>query len=202
MRFDELEKKLNEAVKNEGKEDSKSFDGKGALKTWIIKKTTELVGYNYIQLNWQEKDKYELYDTYNGNDNFVEIKYMGKIVAKINFKFTRTSEYRHWYTYTSYGIKSITVERFADWLSGNSFEDCIDEVKQRIIQEQKAHRDYQNSRHEQIKVFIEEHNNITLQEVLDIVKLLKGVESSEQKRYEQEFNNGEEFRWWSLYSRY
>lgn len=195
----ELEKTLNLLIDADGVNDPCTFENKDAIKRWIELKIREIVGTDLIG-NWDEKNsKYEIIRPWSGKDNYIELRYLGYWICTINFKYSRNSHYEHWYTVTTYGIKSIEFE-IKDELKDKTFEEAKQEIIKIKREDTIAHKKYLQKKHDEIKEFLDK-TNLTIDELVEGYSLLKSVDYDDRKKYEEEFNNGKAANWYQFYLR-
>lgn len=160
MKFEELVKKLNEKIVNEGKDDKKAFKDKQDLKSWLCGAVVEIVGENFMKRRGCDgNDKYDIDYTYNGKDNYVTIQYNGAYVGDIKFKYTYYSEYNFCWTYTYYGIKEVSFEKYSE-IKADNFEECKQEVIQLIKNRRNEHEEYVTKYLLEYKEFVEKLESI------------------------------------------
>ena len=155
MRFDEMIKKLNEKIVKEGKTGSKSFGNKDDLKRWLCGSIREIVGKELMKQDWNdENDKFSVDYSIDGRENYVTIKYEGAYVGEVKFKYTYYTEYQICWTYTRYGIKSVSFEKGRNAESDN-FKDCKDEMIKYIAEQDKDHKEYVEKKLKECKKFVD-----------------------------------------------
>ena len=156
MKFKELEEKLNKLIEEQGLSKADTFKNKHDVKNWIEKNIAEIAGPELIG-TWEETDKkFITRHTYSGKENYVEIRFLDMYVCKFNFKCSKSSHYEHFYTVTTYGIKSVELEMVYDFKS-ETFEDAKTEVIEKIRQSKIEHAKYLDKKHTEIKEFMEKY---------------------------------------------
>lgn len=201
MKFKELENKLNEIIEKEDLSKSNTFDSKEDIKRWIEERVIELVGSELITKRWSDdqKTKYRVEYDYSGKVNYVDIRKDGYWVLTINFKYSRESHYEHWWTRTTYGVKSVSIDVNDDYKSDN-FVDCVSEIEKRKAKDNESHLKHLEERYNKIKAFMDK-TGLTLDELDEILSEIKYVDYNERERYNKDFNNGKAARWYN-FSRY
>ena len=108
MKFEELEKLLNEEIENSKElKDSRHFDDKQDLKRWLAKRIkeiiTEKIGKKYLSQSYEDRNTKLVVDyPWSGKENYVLIKLNDYTIATINFKFTYSTSYEHWWRNTRF----------------------------------------------------------------------------------------------------
>lgn len=196
MKFKDLETKLNEIIQKEGAYKSSTFGSKSDLKDWLEDKIKEIVGTKYMAKDWEDKGKYRVNLTYSGNQNYIYISKSDYNVLRIDFKFTRESHSVHWWTETTYGIKSVDVGNCYD-IDSDNFKDCVVEIENKKIEDANYRKEKRQEKHDKVKRFMKKHNT-TLDDIFDIVEVLKSIDYNDEPDYDYEFNNGKSADWYKI----
>lgn len=196
MKFEELERRLNEEINNDKSlQDPRKFNGKDALKNWIIEKVKEIVDKDLIRQDWDDKNnKFQIKNTYNGKDNYLDIVYKDYCIGEIAFKYTyvsSSSDYG-WWRNTYYGLKSIEVNIYSSIKSDN-FADCKEEMRRRENNDNSAQRRKKQKNIKEIKEFLDK-NNCIANDLIDILAKIKELDYSEQRQ----FNDDETIDWYKI----
>lgn len=207
MRFDELEKKLNEMIEgNKELQSASRFNSKDNLKKWLKDTIKEIVGEELIRKDWEDKgDKFDITYDYNGRYNCVDIKYKGYQVAEVTYKYTYTSGYSGiWSRYTSYGIKSVKVNVACICENSKDFESAKEEVRKRDEKNIKDHNEYVEKNIKRSKELNDKLKEIGMsiedieKEIGELKYFYRNINWEEKRRFSKEVLGKEDnsYYWW------